>query len=120
MEARDPATASSGAEPPAPSKPPQPWRTEGLPKGQPPKPRRRWPAVAVALGAYLIVFSVLTVQDRLSGPQAVPYTEFKGQVAKKNVVAVFARGDSIEGELKSGAPIPGKTEGEYRQFTTER
>jgi cell division protease FtsH len=110
----------NGSEPPAPPAPPQPWRTEGLPPGKPPKPKRKWTAIVVALVGYLIAFSVLTVQDRLSGPQAIPYTEFKGQVAKKNVVSVFARGDSIEGELKAVAPVPGRTDREYKQFTTER
>jgi cell division protease FtsH len=125
MTARDPnatpspARGDGSAGPPEPRKP-QPWRTEGLPPNQPPKRKRRWPAIVVALIGYGIAFSVLTVQDRLSGPQAIPYTEFKGQVAKKNVVSVFARGDSIEGELKSGVPIPGRGDAEYKQFTTER
>jgi hypothetical protein len=35
------------------------------------------------------MFGVLTVQDRLSGPQPVPYTEFKSQVASKNVQELF-------------------------------
>jgi cell division protease FtsH len=48
----------------------------------------------------LLLFGVLTVEDQLSGPQPVPYTEFKSQVANKNVAEVFARGDSIEGQLK--------------------
>src|SRR3954470_16865128 len=115
-----PTRGSGSGEPPAPPAPPAPWRTEGLPPGKPPKPKRRWTAIVVALVGYLIAFSILTVQDRLSGPQAVPYTEFKGQVAKKNVVGVFARGDSIEGELKAAAAVPGRTDREYKQFTTER
>jgi cell division protease FtsH len=76
--------------------------------------------LAAWLGAYLVLFGVLTIQDRLSGPQAVPYTEFKTQVAAKNVTAVFARGDSIEGELKNAAPLPGEKNRTYRLFTTER
>ena len=107
-------------EPRKPPSPPRPWRTEGLPEGQPPKKSRRWTAVIVALVGYLVVFAVLTVQDRLSDPTAVPYTEFKIQVDKKNVAGVFARGESIEGELKSAAPLPGRADRTYKQFTTER
>ena len=69
---------------------------------------------------YLVLFATLTVQDRLSGPQAVPYTEFKNQVASKNVVELFARGDSIEGQLKKAVPVPGQNNRTYQQFTTER
>jgi cell division protease FtsH len=70
--------------------------------------------------AYVVLFGAFEVQDRLSGPQAVPYTEFKAQVAAKNVAQVFARGDSIEGELKNAAPVPGAKDRTYGQFTTER
>jgi hypothetical protein len=66
------------------------------------------------------LFGVLTAEDRLSGPRAVPYTEFKAQVTGKNVAEVFARGYSIEGELKKAASVPGRQDRSYRQFTTER
>jgi cell division protease FtsH len=70
---------------------------------------------------YLAFFSLLTMQDRLSGPQSVPYTEFKAQVATKNVAEVFARGDSIQGELHKPVPIPdGPGQQTYQKFTTER
>jgi len=69
---------------------------------------------------YLVWFGVVTIQDRLSGPQAVPYTEFKSQVGSKNVDELFARGDSIEGQLKQPAPLPGHPDRTYKQFTTER
>ncbi len=70
--------------------------------------------------ASLLLFSTLTMQERLSEPDAVPYTEFKDQVAAKNVQELFARGESIEGRLKKEAPIPGQQERRYQQFTTER
>jgi cell division protease FtsH len=116
-----PPRAGRGAEPPAPPHPPRPWRTEGLPQGQPPKPKRQWNAIVIGLLGYLAVFGVLTLQDRLSNQQvAVPYTELKSQVAKKNVTGVFSRGDSIEGELKTPAPVPTQAARTYKQFTTER
>jgi len=113
--------AAAGTPPDAPDgQPPKPWRTEGLPAGPPRQKRPRWANAAIWLGVYLAFFAVLTFQDRVSGPQAVPYTEFKAQVAAKNVDGVFARGDSIEGELKKAAPAPGGKGGTYQQFTTER
>ena len=108
--------ASSSTEPP----PSRPWRTEGLPKGQPTKPRPRWLTMAIWVVGYLMLFGVLTVQDRLSGPQPVPYTDFKTQVTDKNVAELFARGDSIEGQLKKAVAIPGQQDRTYQQFTTER
>jgi cell division protease FtsH len=63
---------------------------------------------------------MLTIQDRLSGPQQVPYTEFKTQVTNKNISELFAQGDSIEGQLKKAAPVPGQQDLTYQQFTTER
>ena len=76
--------------------------------------------MAIWLGGYLMLFGMLTVQDRLSGPQPVPYTDFKTQVTDKNVAELFARGDSIEGQLKKAVAIPGQQDRTYQQFTTER
>jgi cell division protease FtsH len=98
----------------------QPWRTEGLPKKDAPQRRRRWMLVTAMLLGYLAFFGVLTIQDRMSGPQAISYTEFKTQVANKNVAEVFARGDTIQGSLKKDVLIPGQSERTYKQFTTER
>jgi cell division protease FtsH len=119
-----PPSSSTREPPPSVSSTPEaserPWRTEGLPKGPPPKQRPRWSKAALWLLGYLVFFGVLTVQDRLSGPQAIPYTEFKRQVAGKNVAELFARGDSIEGQLRKAAPLPGQRNRTYQQFTTER
>src|SRR5215510_14096879 len=97
----------------------RPWRTEGLPKEQSPK-RRRWIGLAVWALGYLILFGLLTMQDRLARPEAVAYTEFKAQVVAGNVAEVFARGDTIEGVLKTAAPMPNQKDRTYRQFKTER
>jgi len=115
-DSRERQPASPSTEPP----PSRPWRTEGLPKGQPTKPRPRWLTMAIWVVGYLILFGVLTVQDRLAGPQPVPYTDFKTQVSDKNVAELFARGDSIEGQLKKAVAIPGQQDRTYQQFTTER
>jgi cell division protease FtsH len=110
-----PSPTSSADRPPS-----RPWRSEGVPEGRPGAPRRRWTTAAIWLVGYLVLFGVLTIQDRLSGPHAVTYTEFKSQVANKNVTQLFARGDSIEGQLKKEAPVPGQPDRTYQQFTTER
>ena len=100
--------------------PPRPWRTEGLPKGQPGKQRPPWAAWVPWLLGYGVLFALLTLQDRFAGPQAVPYTEFKAQVVGRNVKEVFARGNTIQGALKEPKPVPGQPTGTYQQFTTER
>src|SRR5262249_25490805 len=101
---RDPRPGSPPAEPP---KRVAPWRTEGLPPGQPPRRRPRWLSALLWLAASFLLFTTLTMQERLSEPDAVPYTEFKRQVDARNVAEVFARGESIEGGLKTDAPLPG-------------
>jgi cell division protease FtsH len=107
-------------EAPDPSRP-RPWRTEGLPKGQPAKQRSAWSGWAPWLVGYGVLFGILTLQDRFAGPQAVPYTEFKSQVATQNVKEVFARGNTIQGALKQPKAVPGDAKAAtYDQFTTER
>ena len=102
-------------------RPPRPWRTEGLPEGQPPKRRPRWLTVVMFLLSYALLFGLLTMQDHMSGPQTIPYTEFKTQVANKSVGEVFARGNTIEGALRKPSALPGGQQGRtYQQFTTER
>jgi cell division protease FtsH len=125
MTATNPSSPSNAApEPPSTPGPPgpsaRPWRTEGLPKGEPPARRRRWITGTLWIVGYLLLFGMLTLQDRWSGPQPVPYTEFKTQVTSKNVGEVFARGNSIEGQLKQAVPFPGRKDRTYQQFTTER
>jgi cell division protease FtsH len=128
-ELQSPPSQSQRPEP-RPTKPPthppsRPWRTEGLPpEGPTPPPTgSRWPRIAFALSIYAIFFGLLTMQDRLSDPETLPYTEFKQQVTAQNVSEVFARGDSIQGGLHKPAPVPGDTTTPprtYQKFTTER
>jgi cell division protease FtsH len=113
-------TEHQSAESPGRQRPAQPWRTEGLPKSQQPKQRPRWMTIAIWSVGYLLLFGMLTVQDRLAGPQPVPYTDFKTQVSNKNVAELFARGDTIEGQLKNAVPVPGQQGRTFQQFTTER
>src|SRR6185295_19147372 len=105
-EERQPEPAGRGDRQPSTQSAPRPWRTEGLPNVPPTKPRPAWTRWAMWLLAYLALFAVLTFQDQQNGPEAVSYTEFKAEVAKKNVAEVFARGDSIQGALKRAVPVP--------------
>jgi cell division protease FtsH len=105
---------------PEPPKSSPPWRTEGLPTGQPPGRRPRWLSMILWAAAGLLLFGTLTMQERLSEPDAVSYTEFKHQVEAKNVHEVFAHGESIEGRLKKEEPLPDRQDRRYQQFTTER
>ncbi|WP_411374132.1 ATP-dependent zinc metalloprotease FtsH [Arthrobacter sp. MPF02] len=97
-----------------------PWRTEGLPDQDGKPGKRRWWRTLLIAALYLAVFFALTLQDQQNQPQSVPYTEFKAQVRENNIEEIFARGQSIEGSLRSERPLPGNDGGNYSQFTTER
>ena len=102
-----PRPESPASVPPPSDRPPsRPWRTEGVPGG-PTKPPPAWSRWLMWPVGYLILFALFTYQDRMSKPQAVAYTEFKAEVAAKNVAEVFARGDTIQGALKKPAALPG-------------
>jgi cell division protease FtsH len=119
----DPSTNGSDPRPvpPAPeTSPAKPWRTEGLPPPSSKAGKPRWSLFAMAAIGYAVVFAILTVQDRLSAPEIVPYTEFRQQVVGRNVSEVFSRGDSIQGVLKKAVPVPGEAGRTYERFTTER
>jgi len=108
-----------------PGRPPgRPWRTEGLPPGKagaPPGPGwRRWLPSGPWLLVYAILFALLTFQDLQGGPQAIPYSEFQAQVRDKNVTEVFARGLTIQGDLRTARPVPGAPKQTYQRFGTER
>jgi len=97
---------------------PRPWRTEGLPSDN--SRRRRWLTILIWAAGYLILFGLMTVQDRMGSPETIPYTEFNAQVTNANVSEVFARGNTIEGQLKKVAPLPNQSGKTYQRFKTER
>jgi cell division protease FtsH len=100
--------------------PHKPWRTEGLEQPGSDRPGK-WRRIAiVALLGYWLVFTILQMQDQRGHPSNVAYTEFTDQVAAQNVSEVFARGDSIQGELKVKKPIPGHANDTYTTFKTVR
>jgi len=67
---------------PQPEQPPPPsWRTEGLPKGTPPKRPMGWASSLPWLLGCAAVFAIVTPPDRFAGPRAVPYTGFMAPAA---------------------------------------
>ncbi|WP_458779759.1 ATP-dependent zinc metalloprotease FtsH [Arthrobacter sp. D3-16] len=98
-----------------------PWRTEGLPDepGQGKKKGRWWRTLLIVV-LYLAVFSALSVQDQLGKPVSVSYTEFKAQVRENNIAEVFAKGQTIDGTLRTEKSLPGSDGNSYTRFTTER
>ncbi|MEU9452450.1 ATP-dependent zinc metalloprotease FtsH [Streptomyces sp. NPDC048277] len=112
---------------PAPPRksPDQPWRTEGTPE-EPPKPppggRKMhggwWRLIVTALVVYLLANLVLSYFDQENEP-TISYTEFSKQVDAGNVEKIYAKGDSIQGQLKKGQKNP-EGGGNYTKFNTER
>ena len=75
--------------------------------------------VLCMLVGYPLLFGLLTWQDT-GNAREISYTEFQAQVEARNVAEIFARGDSIEGELRTAAPVSEESSDTYQQFTTER
>ncbi|MEU6668330.1 ATP-dependent zinc metalloprotease FtsH [Streptomyces sp. NPDC046727] len=112
---------------PAPPRksPDQPWRTEGAPEEpsrQPPGGRRMrggwWRLILTALIVYLVANLVLSYLDQANEP-TISYTEFSKQVNDGNVDKIYAKGDSIQGQLKKERKNP-EGGGRYTKFNTER
>ncbi|WP_104818465.1 ATP-dependent zinc metalloprotease FtsH [Kitasatospora sp. MMS16-BH015] len=102
--------------------PDQPWRSEGAPP--PPPPRRKMPGgwaglVLTALVVFLVSDLLLSFFGN-GGSTTVSYTEFNAQLGKGNITKIYAKGDAIEGTLKSAAPKPDGGKGTYTEFTTQR
>ncbi|MEU3826334.1 ATP-dependent zinc metalloprotease FtsH [Streptomyces sp. SID486] len=113
---------------PAPPRksPDQPWRTEGAPEEpsqQSPGGGRSmrggwWRLILTALIVYLIANLVLSYFDQANEP-TISYTEFSKQVNDGNVDKIYAKGDSIQGQLKKERKNP-EGGGSFTKFNTER
>ncbi|MFJ9776654.1 ATP-dependent zinc metalloprotease FtsH [Kitasatospora sp. NPDC101157] len=102
--------------------PDQPWRSEGAPPPQP--PRRRMPGgwtglILTALVVFLISDLLLSFFGN-EGATTISYTEFNNQLNKGNITKIYAKGDAIEGTLKSAQPKPDGGKGDYTEFDTQR
>jgi cell division protease FtsH len=74
--------------------------------------------ILTALVVFLLVDLLLSAfgTNKLN----VPYTEFTKQLNAGQVSEIYAKGDSIEGKLKSAQPNPGNSKQTYQNFTTTR
>ena len=115
---RDP----KGGRPPARADEPAPWRTEGLPPGADGRKRPfDWRRLLTwTLLSYLVAFAVFSFLDIRPGVASVPYTDFSKQVSANNVAEIYAKGDTIQGKLRTEQPVPGDEASRYTEFTTER
>lgn len=102
------------------------WRSEGAPPPPPPNrpggggSRNNWfRLVFAALVVFLIANLVLNFGHRGS-TTSVTYTEFTQQLAAGHVKEIYAKGDAIQGKLKSAQPKPDHHSGTYKDFTTQR
>ncbi|MFD3380081.1 MULTISPECIES: ATP-dependent zinc metalloprotease FtsH [unclassified Streptomyces] len=107
--------------------PDQPWRSEGTPEEEPPKPspgggkRFRggwWSLVLAALVVFLIANLVLSFFNEGDEP-TISYTEFSKQVDDGNVTKIYSKGDAIQGQLKKAQDNP-EDDGKYTKFKTQR
>lgn len=88
----------NGSRPPQnPTTPPGPFRAT-LP------PRKYWPWLIFLLLVNYLLVSFLFPQP--STPVTVPYTVFREEVAKGNVMALYSRGTTMEGRFKSAVTWP--------------
>src|SRR5215813_6907399 len=81
-------------------------------KPAPPPPpgisRRHWITFLVILAANFLLMRLLLPNP--NAPIALPYTAFKQQVEKRNVEAIYSKGESIEGRF--AAPVTWPPPGE--------
>ncbi|WP_335938612.1 ATP-dependent zinc metalloprotease FtsH [Streptomyces sp. PTD5-9] len=99
----------------------QPWRSEGAPP-PPPQGRKLPGGWGRLLLTALIVFLIANLAlSFFNGPEerTISYTEFSRQVTSGNVAKIYSKGDSIEGQLKKEAKVPG-TDHTYTRFVTQR
>ncbi|MFC8670982.1 MULTISPECIES: ATP-dependent zinc metalloprotease FtsH [Streptomyces] len=106
--------------------PDRPWRSEGTPEEEPPKPspggrRMRggwWGLALTALIVFLICYLGLSLFNEGDEP-TISYTEFSKQVDDGNVTKIYSKGDAIQGQLKKAQDKPGD-DGKYTKFKTQR
>ena len=114
---------ASTSRPDSPLESPRPWHTEGLPKNDKKKPKR-WIFWVCSAALFALIWGIFSWQDARNAPPSIAYTEFSAQVKAGNVKEIYAKGDTIQGELKAARPIPNedgsKSDREYAKFTTER
>jgi cell division protease FtsH len=93
-----------------PTPPTRPQQGGGAPQAPRPSLSRTWIWVTLALLAINILIANL-VPGTGTNRVTIPYTTFKEQVTKDNVVSITATGDAIDGSAKKAITPPGSTTG---------
>jgi len=131
---RTPTPKRKPAQSPPPLDAPKPWRTEGLdekkddssdsndrPKLNP------WRYAIIWMLVFVVILSVVRWMSTRDTPPAIGYSDFTAQVQANNIKSIHAKGDSIDGELKTAQVVPSDVDATenkngvtYTKFTTER
>jgi cell division protease FtsH len=99
---------------PAPTRAPAPSRTPGAPgsteggsasRRMPPRRTLSWFLLALLINFLLVRYLFPT-----NSPKTIPYTFFKEQVTKRNVEAIYSRGDRITGHFRTAVSYQAKTD----------
>jgi cell division protease FtsH len=105
------------------------WRVEGRPPNagdegsgsSPPFFRRPgWRFVLILVGLLLANYVIGSALVRPEEVASLPYTEFLAELDANNVETISARGDTIQGTLRTERPDPEDPEKAYTKFSTER
>ncbi|MGV9775126.1 ATP-dependent zinc metalloprotease FtsH [Streptosporangium sp. NPDC003464] len=100
---------------------PKPWRSEGLP-GEPPAPQRpkiNWKRFLLTLLVVYAGFFLISSIFDSGGVETVSYTQFLRQVQAGNVKDIYAKGFSVQGDLKKAAQDPDSDNRGYTKFSSE-
>jgi len=112
-----------------PSEPkPTPWRTEGLPDGnapRPPTPKMPWRRLLITVGIVLLLNVIFSSVALAPEPRVeVSYTFFSSQVTANNVSTITSTAETIEGTLRKAVQYQSTTEGKdpvsVTRFKTQR
>ncbi len=90
--------------------PPPPGSPANGPAGPRLPPRRTW---LWFFGILLVNYLVVSQLPRADAPVTVPYTVFRDQAGKENVLAIYSRGTTLEGRFR--APVTWPTPEDLKQ-----
>ncbi len=82
----------------------EPQRAANAPSGSPKRPR--WNSWLWIFGILLLNYFLVRLLYQEAEPVKVPYTLFKSEVGKKNVEAIYSRGETISGRFIEPVKYP--------------
>jgi cell division protease FtsH len=76
----------------------------------------RWILPLLAVGVLIVIFiGLLNFGD---GRPSVPYTFFKSELERENILEVTMRGETVEGDFVWAVDVPGRADGPFERFRT--